>query len=289
MFEEFKKVHDVFRSSGIEDPISETLNLFNILSGGALNYIDKPFLDSLHINLSQVAQERKEGIPLEYIIGRASFAGFDFDCSNDTLIPTECTKLLVEVTLDFIEERQQSKRQQTVIEVGTGCGNVAVLLALLTEDVKIIASDISPEAIGVARKNVYKYNLSDSVRLLCGDIFSPLRGLGYETEIDIVVCNPPYIPTELLNKLRPEIVEYQPRIALDGGPYGISFFQRLANEAIRILKPGGILIFEIGERQERLAARILSRHGIYRNIQYFKDNDGYVKVISAFKNSVPHT
>ena len=288
MFEKVKKIHDILQDNGIEDPLSETLHLLNIVSGGALSNIELSLPDPLPFNLSQVAQKRKEGIPLEYIIGSAPFAGLHFHCSNDTLIPTEYTRLLVEVALDFIEERQQSERHQTIIEVGTGCGNIAVLLAMHTDGVKILASEVSPEALNVARKNVDKYNLNDTVRLLCGDLFSPFRGQGYEGKVDLALCNPPYIPTMLLNKLSPEIIDHQPRIALDGGPYGISFYRRLANETISMLKPGGILIFEIGARQEKLASWILSRHGGYEDIGCHKDNDGHIRVISALKNGVSY-
>lgn len=225
----------------------------------------------------------KEGIPPEYVIGSAVFAGLRLHCSPNTLIPTECTRLLVEVAQGFIEERQKSERHQTVIEVGTGCGNIAVSLAMYTDGARIIASDISREAVDIAQMNIDKFNLNDVVSLLCGDLFSPFYGLGYEEDVDLVICNPPYIPTMSLKKMAPEIVGYQPRIALDGGPYGIEFYRRLTTDSVLMLKPGGILVFEIGVGQEKLVSRILGKNGGYDNIRYSKDEDGKTRVISACK------
>lgn len=242
-------------------------------------------LDIGNINLSHVAQKRKAGIPLEYIIGKARFGGLLLHCSSSTVIPTEYTTLLVDVTLELIKKRQHPN--QTVIEVGTGCGNVAVYLAKKSGNLMIIASDVSPEALKVARKNVNRYKLKHSIRLICGDLFEPFRELGYKENIDLVICNPPYIPTASVRKLSPEISNHQPRIALDGGPYGVSFFQRLANGAASILKPGGALIFEIGAGQEKFVTWILNRHGSYQYLEYHKDHAGTVRVISAQKVAAP--
>ena len=286
MYSEFKQVYDAFQSNGLEDPLHETLCLLNIVSGGALSNAVTSLFDLKRANLSHIAQKRKEGTPLEYIIGSAAFAGIRLYCSHNTLIPTECTRLLVEVALDFIEERQKSERHQTVIEVGTGCGNIAVLLAMYTSGVKLIASDINREAVDIAQRNIDKFNLNDTVSLYCGDLFSPLYGLGYEENVDLTICNPPYIPTTSLKNMAPEIVDYQPRIALDGGPYGIDFYRRLTTDSILMLKPGGVLIFEIGVGQEKLASRILSKNGGYENIGYSKDKDGKIRVISACKKRV---
>lgn len=284
MFSELKKIYNIFQSNGIEDPLSETLSLCNIVTGGTLSNIDESSIIPQNIDLWQLAQKRKEGVPLEYIVGSAPFAGLRLHCSDNTLIPTEYTKLLVNVTLNFIEKRQRSGQHQTVIEVGTGCGNIAVLLGMYSDNVKIIASDISHDALKVAQKNIDKYNLNDVVSLVCGDLLSPFSSLEYKEKVDLVICNPPYIPTISLNKLSPEISGHQPRIALDGGPYGIDFFRRLTAEAIPILKPRGILIFEIGVGQEKLAVRMLSRNGGYEDIKCYKDNAGDIRIVSALRN-----
>jgi release factor glutamine methyltransferase len=220
---------------------------------------------------------------MEYIIGTATFAGLCFHCSKDTLIPTEWTTSLVEVALDLIKQRQQLENKQIVVDLGTGCGNIAVLLALRTDNVVILATDASAQAIDIARKNVAKFNVGNKVSLFCGDLFSPLYDSEYKTKIDLIVCNPPYIPTASLNNLHPEIINHQPIIALDAGPYGIDFYRRLITDSILMLKQNGQIAFEIGVGQEDVVSRLLTRNGNYRNIRFHKDSNGQHRVVSAIK------
>ena len=128
-----------------------------------------------------------------------------------------------------------------------------------------------------------EYDLSSKVTLYCGDLFSPFRGPKYEGAVDIVVCNPPYIPTGSLKRLPPEITEHEPLIALDAGPYGMDFYRRLISDSVSMLKPGGILVFEIGVGQERLVTRILGRIEGYESVQYYRDDDDQIRVMSAAK------
>jgi len=286
MFSELQKAYDIFQNEGIEDPLSEILHLANIASGGALYKVDSSLRDLSHLDLAQLAQKRKEGTPMEYIVGKAAFAGLSLHCTEKTIVPTEYTKVLVDVAVDFLKQRQASVKEQAIIELGTGCGNIAIAIAMQIEGVKILATDISPEALEIARKNLDTYNLSDKITLVCGDLFSPFQGLGYEGSIDLITCNPPYIPTSSLKKLPPEVVKFQPRIALEAGPYGMDFFSKMINDSILMLKPGGVLVFEIGAGQEKLVTRILSRNSGYEDIKYFKDEDGVIRVLSAAKRTV---
>ncbi len=283
MFSEFQKCYLTFQQFRVSDPLFETLRLFNILSGGALDHTDANFSDLEGIDLQQIAQQRKEGIPMEYIIGTATFAGLCFHCSKDTLIPTEWTKSLIEVALDLIKQRQQLEKKQTVVDLGTGCGNIAVLLALHTDNVTILATDTSAQAIDIARKNITKFNVGHKVSLFYGDLFSPLCDSGYKDKIDLIVCNPPYIPTASLNNLHPEIINHQPIIALDAGPYGIDFYRRLITDSIFMLRPEGQIAFEIGVGQEDIVKRLLTRNANYKNIRFHKDGNGQHRVVSAIK------
>ncbi len=209
---------------------------------------------------------QKAGAPSEYLSGRAQFMGRTFHCSTDTLIPREETRGLVEATLETIRQAQQTKQKLTLIEIGTGCGNIAVSLALNSENVRIVASDLSAAAVEVAQRNVVEFGLQERISLFCGDLFQPLEGQGLEGTVDIVVCNPPYIPTGSLSKLPPEIIDFEPRLALDGGPYGIDFYLRLLSESPRMLNLGGRLLFEIGERQEGLVQHLFDKT-IYQEIE----------------------
>jgi release factor glutamine methyltransferase len=287
MYNELRKIYEMFQSQGIEDPFFETLHLANILAGGALNTVDMSLRD-MNPDPARVVRMRQEGVPMEYILGAASFAGLRLKCTEKTIVPTEYTRLLVDVVVDFIEKRQLSVKEQTIIDVGTGCGNIAIAIALRTENVKILATDISPEALEIAQTNLDTYNSNEKIDLVCGDLFSPFQGGIYEGKIDIIISNPPYIPTSSLNKMPREVIEFQPRIALDAGPYGLDFYQRLVRDSGSMLKSGGILVFEVGEGQDKLVNRILSRHGGYEDIRYYKDQDGTIRVCSAVKKQTEH-
>jgi release factor glutamine methyltransferase len=284
MFEELRKIYELFQSRGIKDPFSEILHLVNILSGGTLNHIDTSIRD-MNLDPSRVTRKRKEGVPMEYILGATTFAGLRLKCSENTIVPTEYTKSLVDVVVDFIDKRQLSVKEQTIIDIGTGTGNIAIAIALRTQNVNILATDISPEALEIAQKNLDAYNLNEKIALICGDLFLPFQGGVYEGQIDVITSNPPYIPTSSLKKMPREVVEYQPRVALDAGPYGIAFYQRLIRDSISMLKPGGILVFEVGEGQDKLVDRILDRHGGYEDIRCFEDQDGIIRVLSAVKKT----
>jgi len=282
MFEDFLQAHSVFQDHGTENPLLDTVRLFDLLSNGALRKVDLSLLRQEKMDLLHLAQKRKEGMPMEYGIGMATFMGLMFYCSPDTLIPREETELLVEVALDLIKKKREFENDLTIIDMGTGCGNIAVSLAMHSDNTKILASDISASAIEIAQKNVNKFNLQERVSLFCGDLFSPFHGLGYEEKIDLVVCNPPYIPTASLSKLSPEIIDHEPKVALDAGAFGIDIYRQLINDSLSILRPKGILVFEIGVGQEKLVTRLIERKNSYENIRYFDDGT-HIRVVSAEK------
>lgn len=241
-----------------------------------------PLEDPLAVALAKVLEQLGRGVPPQYILGRALFMGNTFYCTSDTLIPRPETGVLVETAYSYIEEKKRNgTRAQTVIEIGTGCGNIAVSLAMLCGgDVRILASDISAAAVEVARRNVQKYQVDGKVSLFCGDLYEPFRE--HQGAVDMVLCNPPYIPTTSLKKMAREIIDHEPILALDGGPYGLGIFRRLMSGAPRFLKKGGALVFEIGEGQERLIERLLAGSGAFEDIRFY-EYKGKVRVVGAIK------
>ena len=155
MFDDFLQSYDAFRTNGAENPLLETVQLFDLLSEGALRKVDLSFLRQEKIDLLHLAQKRKEGMPLEYIIGRATFMGLRFFCSPDTLIPREETELLVKATLSLIREKQEFENDLTIIDMGTGCGNIAVSLAMNSDNTRILASDIPALCLQTANAHVH--------------------------------------------------------------------------------------------------------------------------------------
>ena len=282
MFRDILQSLNIIENSKIENPLVETLRLFDLLAGGAIRRATLTSSPEQKIDLTAAVQKRKQGVPWEYILGKAHFMGQLFECNSDTLIPTDETRTLVNAALESIREKEGVENDLVLIELGTGCGNIAVSLALHSNHVKILASDISPTAVSVAQQNVDRFRLGDRVSLYSGDMFSPFRTMEYEGRIDYVVCNPPYIPTGSLNKLSREIIDHEPRVALDGGPYGIDIYRRLIVDSFIMLKPKGMLFFEIGERQEKIAARLLEKNGGYEDITYFEDR-GKIRALRARK------
>ncbi len=281
MYREFIRCYELFRERGLNDPLGEALHLFDVLSAGALRNIDLSLLEKSGLTYDEIARLRKEGTPLEYVLGVTPFMGFTLYCTPETLIPRHDTELLAQTALNLIERME---KPITVIDMGTGSGNIAVALAMNAAGVKVLASDVSAEAIVVARRNVEKYSLQERILLYRGDLFDPLRGLGFERNIDLVVCNPPYIPTSSLAKLDGEITGHEPLVALDAGAYGISVFRRLLAEAADFIHPGGMLTFEMGAGQEKLVERLIERNGRYEDIECFR-YDGRIRVVSVVRKS----
>ncbi len=284
MFEFILQLHEAFSQAGLDDPLQETLNLCDILSGGALRALDGRSPQSLtaqNVSLDEIIAKRQQGVPLEYILQQTVFMGRPFTCTPAALIPRAETELLVRTVLKHAASLETESL--TIVDVGTGSGNIAVSLALELPHSRVFAMDISPEAVAQAQKHVEQYQLQDRVTVSCGDLFAPLAGLELEQKVDIVVCNPPYIPSGSLDKMAAEIIEHEPLVALDAGPYGINIFRRLVQDALTFLRPEGLLAFEFGAGQEVLVQRLLQKSGGYENMQPIEDHNGTPRVFKAKK------
>lgn len=279
MFLKFQQIYNAALQNEMDNPLQEMLAMLDTLSNGAVGQLEQMLPDETMLALPQRLEKRQQGIPWPYILGQASFMGLSLNCSPAALIPRAETELLAKTVLALLAA--EAKENPLVIDMGTGSGNIAVSLAYHAPQAHILASDVSPEAVALAQTNVDKYALHQRVSLFCGDLFIPLQNLGYEGAVDIVICNPPYIPTSSLDKLAPEIINHEPRVALDAGQYGINIYRRLVSDALRFLKPGGILAFEIGAGQEKIAARLLQKAGGYERITTVVDDDEVIRVITA--------
>ncbi len=226
---------------------------------------------------------KRTEIPQEYVTGQATFMGLTLFCTQDTLIPREETELLTRVALEYIHNLQELNKELTIIDMGTGSGNICVALAINSDHTRILASDLSSRAIEVAKKNARKYKVEDRISFFCGDLFTPFQEKKFQEKVDLVVCNPPYIPSGSLSRMDPAIIEFEPTLALDAGIYGIDFFRRLINDALGVLKSKGILVFEIGAGQEKLVSRLITRNKGYGDTKYHDDGE-HIRVIYTEKN-----
>lgn len=195
--------------------------------------------------------------PHAYIVGKREFYKGEFNVSRAVLIPRPDTELLVETALQLVHGRKQRSQPIRILDVGTGSGAIAITLAGEIDDAEVIATDISPEALAVAEANAERLLTPDQrqrLNLLQGDLFTPVAD---ETPFDLIVSNPPYIPSADLTTLQPEVRDYEPRLALDGGPDGLRVLARLIAEAPALLKSEGTLLLECGHDQDHALTQLM--------------------------------
>ncbi len=265
-----------FKKLGIDRPRLET----EILLASSLGvdrlwlytHYDQPLIGPELDAFRSVVIRRSKREPLQYILGKWSFWSLDFIVSPNVLIPRKETEHLVEFTLKL------AKRGYRIMDLCTGCGNIAISMAKALPSSCFWATDISHDAINLARMNAEMNSVSDKINFIIGDLLLPFQVK--KTCFDIIVCNPPYIPTQKLDGLQPEIKRYEPRIALDGGKDGLIFYRRLIPDAIGFLKPSGYLVMEIGSEHAHVVHNMLVNKG-YQDIEIIKDYTGYDRVIAA--------
>ena len=216
--------------------------------------------------------------PLQYIIGKEKFFGLDFMVNEHVLIPRPETEVLVETTLELINAIPNTL--YSILDLGTGSGNIAISLTKNAHDCKIVASDISEKALEVARLNARLNGGSDNISFIKSDLFDDING-----EFDCIVSNPPYIAQYELETLQKEVLK-EPLLSLDGGADGLDFYRRIFLEAPRYLKPGGYCVVEIGFGQLQGIRNIIEQTG-RSNLAFFKiltvkrDQYGIDRVIVA--------
>jgi len=225
--------------------------------------------------------KKSSTIPNEYVIESCMFMGNSFKCNSSTLIPREDTEVLVANSLKLIDDIDHQIR---IIEIGTGSGNIAVSIALKNNLTKIYTSDISDDALNIAKQNITSYNLEKRVFPYRGDMFDPFKNLGLKKKVDMIISNPPYIPTNKLKTLSKDIIDFEPILALDAGPYGMNIIKKLIKSSPSFLKMNGFLVFEFGEKQDRMVKRLLERSGYFTEIKFYhyKNTNRFVSA----KNSI---
>lgn len=228
-----------------------------------------------------MAERRVAGVPLAYVTGHEMFMGVELVVAEGALAPREETELLGNAALDAI--RSAGSPAPRVIDMCCGSGNLACAIAHHIPSAQVWASDLTDGCIEVTRRNVEHVGVIDRVEVAQGDLFAGFAGLGLEGSIDVVVCNPPYISQGKLASDRAELLEHEPREAFDGGPYGLSIQQRVVKDALPFLRPGGILLFEIGLGQERQVKMLFERTKAYDDIRMAANGAGEVRVVSGRK------
>jgi release factor glutamine methyltransferase len=182
--------------------------------------------------------------PLQHILGSTSFCGLEMKCSSAALIPRPETELLAERAWQFVGA--YTAPHSNVFDVGTGTGCIAIAIAANAPTARIRAVDISPSALALARDNAARHNVATQIEFVEGDAFS---ALGVGEQFDLIVSNPPYLASEEIKSLEPEVREFDPMLALDGGLDGLEFHRRIARGAPAFLRKGGKLMLEFADGQ----------------------------------------
>jgi release factor glutamine methyltransferase len=259
--ETVRLVAQVFKLAGIDEALVDARALIghalHLDRAQLISHSDR-LLEAREINaISALTARRLKREPVSRILGHREFWDLDLHVSPDVLVPRPETETVVEAALDVVGRNGLRQEKLRILDIGTGTG--ALLLALLRElpNATGTGTDLSEAAIAVARGNAERNKLSGRARFVVCNIAD-----GIEGSFDLIVSNPPYIPHAEIATLMPEVRDYDPPMALDGGTDGLDAYRAIARDARRLLAPGGRLIVELGMGQESAAAALFMQSGL---------------------------
>jgi release factor glutamine methyltransferase len=237
---------------------------------------------------------RAAGEPTQYLTGKQEFWGLEFEVTPAVLIPRPETEHVMEVALARLGARGfkihldtgKPREKLRVADVGTGSGCLAVALAWELPHAEVFATDISAPALEVAGRNAARHNVADRIHFLRTNLLDALgdespTGIGKLPSFDLIVSNPPYVGQDDASQLQREVRDYEPHEALFAGPIGIEMYARLIEEAGRLLRPGGILVLELGYNSAEHVRAIFDRQKCWTNVAFTNDLAGIPRVAAA--------
>ncbi len=230
----------------------------------------------------KLIQRREQREPLAYIIGEWEFWSQSFKVTPDVLIPRQETELLVEQLLKVIPPEKKKDPLQG-LDLCTGSGILATIAALEMPASVIIGIDISSAALNLARENSLRHGVNNRITWIQSDLFGSLPVENESGRFDFILCNPPYIATEDCKNLQPEIKLFEPVDALDGGPDGLRFYNKIIEDSFKHLKPGGFLLMEIGDDQGQVVKTMLNQSNQFSPVTLHQDYSGRDRAVCAQK------
>jgi len=274
-----------FNENGIENPrLNAEILLAHSLSTNRLNlYLnyDKPIYRNELREYKKFIKRRIKREPLQYITEHQEFWSLNFKVNRGVLIPRQETEILVEEAIKTFLQVESSGKTINILELGTGSGAIAISLAKELKRGSIIATDISDIAIKTARENARAHGLEKHITFLKGNLFQPVRQrVG---SFNLVISNPPYIPTEDFRDLQPEVRDFEPRITLDGGKEGLKFYRQILPQVGKYLVKYGWLMLEIGKGQAEKVINLIKSTGEFHPALIIKDFSGIERLIKAQK------
>lgn len=257
-------------AAGIEEAELDARLLLEEICGTDRNtllvYGGREVTEEERAQYKEMLEKRSAHIPLQQIIGRQSFMGLDFYVDENVLIPRQDTELLVEEALQELHDGMR------ILDLCTGSGCILLSLLKYSNDCEGIGADISEDALKVAERNRVQLGLENAA-FVKSDLFEAVEG-----KFDMLVSNPPYICSDVIDTLMPEVREHEPRLALDGSADGLRFYRRILADCGAYLKPGGMLFFEIGYDQGEAVKRLMEENG-FLEVEVKKDYGGLDRVV----------
>lgn len=241
-------------------------HVFKISRTDYLLYKDNTVSEDGSMRYRELVNLRSDHMPLQYITGTQEFMGLEFEVSPQVLIPRQDTESLVEEVLAVCEGK-------SVLDMCTGSGCIIISIANLGKPVRAVGADISPDALKIAVRNAVKNN--SSAEFIQSNLFEKVEG-----KFDIIVSNPPYIPTGEIEGLMPEVKDHEPLLALDGAEDGLYFYEKITASLKDYLNRGGTVFYEIGCEQGEAVGQILKNAG-FADITVKKDLSGLDRVVTA--------
>jgi release factor glutamine methyltransferase len=269
-FELKNKIIELFEKNGIDEPSDADWIMVEVLgvSRSMLPFVQN-ISDSDVLKIMDIAKKRAEHVPIAYIFGKTNFFGRDFKVNENCLIPRLDTEILVEEAIKCIKKKNQVV---SVLDIGTGSGAIAITIASETS-AKVTAVDVSKKALEIAEENAKANNAN--VKFVLSDLYENIKG----ERFDLIVSNPPYIETGVIETLDREVASHEPILALDGGEDGLNFYRRIIQDAKFHLNPHGMIFFEIGYNQSQSVRKLLEKD--FENIKVVKDYGGNTRVVFA--------
>lgn len=246
--------------------------------------------DEKYREYENLLEDRSTGRPIQYILGHQEFMGLDFKLNDYVLVPRPDTEILVEYVLDWIKVYKLPQKDKIrILDIGTGSGAIILSLAYYVKEmglnVEAWSVDVNDRAIDIARENALNFEIEDCVNIVKSDVFEGLKEFRASLEdengkiFDIIVSNPPYIPSEVIEGLQKEVRSFEPQNALDGGVDGLDFYRRITRESTEWIKCGGLLAYEIGHDQGLSVSELLKNN--FENIEIKKDYGDRDRVVAG--------
>jgi release factor glutamine methyltransferase len=290
----YSKAQQILAAAGCDTPALDAELLAAQVLGMERSQLwlepDRAFSESQLEQFNQLTARRQKREPLPYILGEWEFYGLRLEVTPAVLIPRPETETLIEVCLARLSTFN-SELSTVGIDVGTGSGAIAIALAHNLPSLHMIATESSEAALAVAQCNILHHNLQNQITLLQGDLLGPLKKYSsalpgnselstLNSQLTFIAANLPYIPTDVIPALQPEVRDWEPRPALDGGPDGLVYIRQLISQARDHLKPGGFIALEISPEQAEEVKRILALNN-FGHLEIVKDLAGKERVITA--------